>query len=362
MMISVDVSRRLGAFDLKATFESGAGITALFGRSGAGKSSLINTMAGLLRPGQGRIVVDGVTLFDSATGIDIPAHRRRVGYVFQEGRLFPHLTVRENLLYGWRLAAPGERYVTLDQVVELLGIGHLAERRPASLSGGEKQRVAIGRALLAAPRLVLMDEPLASLDALRKTEVLQYIERLRDEVRVPIFYVSHALEEVMRLADTVVVMDHGRVIATGPAQQVMTSLDPQLFGTQADRGVVIEATVADYDAEYGLSTLAFAGGRLSVASVDALPGERVRVHVRARDVALALTPPADSSISNVLQGQVRALRGDDTHTDVEVDVRGTLVMARITRRSAERLGLKAGLPVYALLKSVSLDRGSVGYA
>src|SRR5256886_3586772 len=220
-MLSVAVEHRLGDFRLHAAFDSAGGLTALFGRSGSGKTSLVNAIAGLIRPGRGRIVVDGAVLTDTTAGVSVPAHRRRIGYVFQEGRLFPHLTVRQNLLYGRWFAPAAERGGRLDDIVALLGIEALLGRRPALLSGGEKQRVAIGRALLANPRLLLMDEPLASLDEARKSEILPYIERLRDESGVPIVYVSHQVGEVARLATTMVVLTEGRVAAVGPAAAIM---------------------------------------------------------------------------------------------------------------------------------------------
>ena len=361
-MIRVDIERRLGAFALRAAFDAGAGVTALFGRSGAGKSTLINAIAGLVRPERGHIEIDGECLFDQARHIDLPAHRRRIGYVFQEGRLFPHLTVRQNLLYGRRRSQLLEHATTLEQVLDLLGIEALLARRPANLSGGEKQRVAIGRALLASPRLLLMDEPLASLDTARKTEVLHYIERLRDELRLPIFYVSHAVEEVMRVADTVVVLENGKVAAAGATAKVMAHLDPGLAGNSTDEAVVVEAVVAQRDVAYGVITLTFDGGTLVVTDVSAAPGERLRIRIRARDVALALAAPVDSSISNVLRGLVRSVRVNGAHADVEVQVGGTLIVSRITRLSAERLALAVGTPVYVLLKSMALERGDLGYA
>ena len=228
-MLSVAVHHRLGNFVLDAAFDSAGGLTALFGPSGAGKTSLINAIAGLLRPDHGKIVVDGAVLTDTERGVFLPARKRRIGYVFQEGRLFPHLTVRQNLLYGRWFAPPMERKGgapgEVDHVIELLGIGALLQRRPAHLSGGEKQRVAIGRALLARPRLLVMDEPLASLDEARKTEILPYIERLRDEARVPIIYVSHQIAEVTRLATTLVVLSEGRVAAVGPTARIMGRID-----------------------------------------------------------------------------------------------------------------------------------------
>src|SRR5216684_5016768 len=282
-MLEVAVTHRFGGFVLDAAFESAGGLTALFGRSGAGKTSLISAIAGLLRPERGQIIVDGEVLTDTERGIFVPARRRRIGYVFQEGRLFPHLSVRQNLLYGRWFAPKGGRAGEVDQVVELLGIAALLDRRPANLSGGEKQRVAIGRALLARPRLLVMDEPLASLDEARKTEILPYIERLRDEVRIPIVYVSHSIAEITRLADTIVLLSEGKAIAVGAVEEVMGRIDLRPQTGRYEAGSVIDTTVVAYDAKYALTTLRFDGGELIVPNVEALAGERVRVRIRARD-------------------------------------------------------------------------------
>ena len=362
MRLEVSVARRLGAFALEAAFASGGGVTALFGRSGSGKTSVLNAIAGLLRPERGRIALDGEPLFDAAAGVDVAAHRRRIGYVFQEGRLLPHLTVRQNLLYGRRFAR-GPGAVTLDKVTELLGLAALLERRPHDLSGGEKQRVAIGRALLADPRLLLMDEPLAALDAPRKSEILYYIERLRDEVGVPIVYVSHSLDEVVRLADTVVVMSEGRVLDSGPVDETMARMELRPYLGRFEGGAVIEARVAEQDLEMGLARLDFPGGALYAPDVDALVGERVRVRIRARDVSLATVRPEAISMLNVLPGTLTALgESAGASVDVQIDVAGTILLARITRKSVEALGLAPGRPVFALVKAVAIDRHSVGWA
>ncbi len=361
-MLEVDVGLRVGAFALEAAFSSGAGITALFGRSGAGKTTLLNVIAGLARPERGRVAVGGRMLFDSARGIDVPPHARRVGYVFQEGRLLPHLTVRHNLVYG-RFFSRRKTSLGFENTIRLLGIGHLLERRPETLSGGEKQRVAIGRALLANPEILLFDEPLASLDAPRKAEILYYVERLRDEVGIPIVYVSHSLEEVVRLADTVVLMSEGRVLATGPVRDMASRIELRPYLGRQEGGAVIEARVAAQDLENGLARLEFAGGALEIPDVEALPGELVRVRVRARDVSLALSRPSGLSIRNVLAGTVVSLGHEEGPSmDVQLDLRGTPLIARITRKSARELDLRAGLEIYALIKSVSIDRRSVGYA
>jgi len=361
-MLRIDVQRRLGSLDLGASFETQARVTALFGRSGAGKTSVVNMIAGLLRPDRGHIEVDGQVLFDSAGGVDVPAERRRVGYVFQEGRLFPHLTVRRNLLYGHALVPAAERYAELAHIAQLLGLEDLLERRPGDLSGGEKQRVAIGRALLSNPRVLLFDEPLASLDVHRREEILRYIELLRDEVRVPVVYVSHAVEEVVRLADTVVLMAGGKVVAAGDVEEVMGRPDLRPAGGVFEGGAVIDARVAAQDMQYDLATLAFDGGILTVTNLDALVGEPVRVRVRARDVSIALDPPQRISIQNVLRGKVAAIGEErDGIVDVSVSVGAVILRSRVTRRAAEQLALAPGVEVYALVKAVSLDRHS-GYA
>ena len=362
MRLEVSVAKRLGAFTLEAAFASDGGVTALFGRSGSGKTSVLNAIAGLLRAERGRIALDGEPMFDAAAGVDVAAHRRRIGYVFQGGRLLPHLTVRQNLLFGRRFAR-GPGAVALDKVTELLGLAALLERRPHDLSGGEKQRVAIGRALLADPRLLLMDEPLAALDAPRKSEILYYVERLRDEVGVPIVYVSHSLDEVVRLADTVVVMSEGRVLDSGPVDETMARMELRPYLGRFEGGAVIEAHVAEQDLEMGLARLDFPGGALYAPDVDALVGERVRVRVRARDVSLATVRPEAISMLNVLPGTIKALgESAGASVDVQIDVAGTILLARVTRKSVAALGLAPGRPVYALVKAVAIDRHSVGWA
>ena len=356
MTLTVDIERRLGAFRLKAAFEAGEGVTALFGRSGAGKTSVVNGVAGTMRPDRGRIVINGEPVFDSERSIDVPTPRRHIGYVFQEGRLFPHLNVRQNLRYAG-LFSRGTTPSEFAHIVELLGLKDLLDRRPGNLSGGEKQRAAIGRALLSRPRLLLLDEPLASLDAHRKSEVLQYIELMRDEIKVPIVYVSHAVEEVVRLADTVVLMSAGEVVAVGAPEEVMGRSDTRTSAFEG--GAVIEAKVIEQDMQYDLATLAFDGGTLTATSVDALMGEQLRVRIRARDVSIALERPQRISIQNVLHGKISEI-GPERNGIVEVSIRiGAIILrSRITARAAGQLGLAPGLEVYALVKAVSLDRHS----
>jgi molybdate transport system ATP-binding protein len=362
-VIDVDIEIRRGRFALSARFATRAPVVALFGRSGAGKSTIVQALAGLVTPLAGHVRVGDATLFDSTNGISLAPERRRIGYVFQDALLFPHLTVRGNLEFGERLTPAAERYVDRKQVVDLLGLASLLERRPHTLSGGERQRVAIGRALLASPRLLLLDEPLASLDIARKTEILAYIEILRDELGIPIVYVSHSIEEVTRLADYMVLVSDGSTVAAGTVSEVMGRAELEPITGRFQAGSVIETRVAEHDLEDGLTTLDFDGGHLMVPVVDSLPGERVRVRIRARDVALALSPPQDSSFLNVLHGSVTAVsehRG--ALVDVSLAVGTATIIARISRRSRDRLGIEPGKRVYALIKGVALDRHAIGFA
>jgi len=360
-MLEVDINHRLGAFELDVHFRSGRGLTALFGRSGAGKTSVVNVIAGLIRPERGRIVVDGSVLIDTEHHIRAPTHRRRVGYVFQEDRLFPHLTVRQNLLFG-RWFAPGSGPAArLDDVVDLLGIGSLLDRRPSRLSGGEKQRVAIGRALLASPRLLLMDEPLASLDTRRKDEILPYIERLRDQASVPIVYVSHAVAEVSRLASTMVLISDGRVRAVGPVQDVMGRAELYPMAGRFEAGAVLAARVAAHDARWGLTELAGAFGKLTVPGLHAPVGTALRVRIRARDVILAATPPSEISALNVLAGRVEALVPiEEAALEVQLRLGEERLLARVTRRSGATLGLAPGREVFAVIKTIAIERRNLG--
>ena len=345
-----------GAFILEVTAQAPtAGITALFGPSGSGKTTLLRCLAGLERAPGGEVFLDGECWQDEARGIFVAPHLRECGYIFQEASLFAHLSVRRNLEYGEKRVPEGrKKRHAFEQTVDLLGIAPLLDRPTGALSGGERQRVAIARSLLASPRLLLMDEPLASLDASRKAEILYCIERLRDELRLPIVYVSHAVDEVVRLANYVVVLEDGRVAASGSVQDTVG---------QDHGGAVIEAVVAEQDLGWGLARLEFAGGRLFSSDVDALAGERVRVRIAARDVALALAPPADSSFLNVLACTVTGIgKGEAASADVRLDAGGSPLVARVTRKSIAGLALAPGKPVYALIKAVAVDRHSVGYA
>jgi molybdate transport system ATP-binding protein len=359
-VLEVDIEHRLGAFDLNIRFRSGRGLTALFGRSGAGKTSVVNAIAGLVRPKRGRIVVGEAVLLDTERGICAPTHRRGVGYVFQEGRLFPHLTVRHNLLFGRWFASGRARSAGLEDVVELLGIGALLDRRPGRLSGGEKQRVAIGRALLGGPRLLLMDEPLASLDARRKDEILPYLERLRDQANVPIIYVSHSVAEVTRLATTIVLISDGRVHAVGPVQEIMGRADLYPLAGRFEAGAVLLVHVARHDLRWGLTELAGCFGELVVPRLEVPVGTVLRIRVRARDVILAVNRPSGISALNVVEGHVERLIPIEEGTlEVQLRASNQRLLARVTRRSGEALGLAPGRQVFAVIKSVAIDRRSL---
>jgi len=360
--LSVAVRHRLGALNLDVVFEARGRLTALYGPSGSGKTSVINVIAGLLAADEARVTVDGHVLTDSVRGISAPVHRRRIGYVFQDARLFPHLTVENNIAYGRWFAPKNERYVDPAQVVDLLGLGALLRRRPGDLSGGERQRVAIGRALNASPRLLLMDEPLASLDDARKAEVLPYIERLRDELQIPIVYVSHALPEVVRLATDMVVLADGKSVAAGPAREVLRQLDLLQPAPRGEAGAsVLDLTVAGYDEAFDMTALACAAGEAHIPGRHGAPGTPVRILVRARDAMIATRRPEQVSALNVFTGVIASVTPiDAAAVAVTLDCPGASILARVTRKSAAALGLAPGKPAYALVKAVSL--GATGYA
>ncbi len=357
MSLIVEARHRLGNFSLEAAFTSEGGVTALFGRSGSGKTSLIRIIAGLMRATEGRVVLDGDVLADTARGIFLPPHRRRFGYVFQEARLFPHLTVRQNLNYGRWFSPKGARTENPDRIIDLLGISDLLDRQPANLSGGEKQRVAIGRALLASPRLLLMDEPLAALDEERKAEILPYLERLRDEVGIPIVYVSHSVAEVARLADKVVLMADGRIAATGSASDVLGGTRLSSAIDRREAGSVLSGRVEARDAAHGLATIRLDGGAaVLVPGAAVSPGEAVRLRIPARDVLVATVRPEGISALNILEGVVEAVDPDgEGMANLRIACGGDHVHARITALSVERLGLAPGLPVHAVVKTVALE-------
>ena len=356
MTLVVDVRDRLGRFELDASFTADGGVTALFGRSGSGKTSIMRVIAGLARPAEGRVVLDGDVLLDTREHIFVRPHRRRFGYVFQEARLFPHLSVRRNLSYGRWFSRIPLRETELERVVEMLGIAPLLNRSTAALSGGEQQRVAIGRALLSDPRLLLMDEPLAALDEERKAEILPYLERLRDEAGIPIVYVSHSVSEVARLAERVVLMRDGKVAAVGTAGEILAGRS-RSAADRREAGSVLSGSIASIDAATGLATVRLAGASLLVPAAGLHPGKAVRLLVPERDVMIATIEPVGLSALNVLRGRVVSIDEDETRTVlVRMSCGGDQISARITSYSAGRLKLAVGQEVFAVIKSVALER------
>ncbi|MBI4995668.1 MAG: molybdenum ABC transporter ATP-binding protein [Rhodocyclales bacterium] len=328
------------------------GVTAIFGQSGSGKTTLLRCIAGLERA-PGTLTVKSQPWQDAS--FFMPVHERPLGYVFQEASLFPHLTARRNLEYGMKRVAASERRVAMDQAIALLGISHLLDRLPDQLSGGERQRVAIARALLTSPRLLLMDEPLAALDLARKNEILPYLERLHDELEIPVLYVSHAPDEVARLADHIVVMENGRAVAQGALTETLARIDlPIKLGE--DTGVVLDGRIAERDDNWHLARVEFDGGHVWVRDSGHTLGHRVRVRILARDVSVALEPQHESSILNCLPAEIAEI-ADDTHPAlalVKLKLGKSAVVARLTHRSACGLDLKPGMPVYAQIKAVAL--------
>ena len=367
--ITVRLKINFSAFALDVDLAlHGTGVTALFGPSGSGKTTCLRTIAGLehavaLRSAARRnlIIVNGETWQDDAQGIFVATHLRALGYVFQEASLFSHLTVAQNIAFGQKRAARAARAQqkaslaqAVEQAVELLGIGHLLERQPHTLSGGERQRVAIARALATRPRLLLMDEPLAALDAKRKAEVLPYLEKLHNELSIPILYVSHAMDEVARLADHLVLLEEGKVVASGPTADVMTRLDlPLAHGDAA--GAVISANVVSHDPGYHLTRVRFAGGDFTVPQQAAGVGQTLRIRVQARDVSLTLARQTDTSIQNILPVTVTALLGDSPgQVMVQLDAGGSALLARVTARSVDALALEVGTQLFAQVKGVAI--------
>jgi molybdate transport system ATP-binding protein len=352
MTAEIFLRHRFGAFTLDAAFVMRGGVTALFGPSGSGKTSVVSAIAGLLRPRDGRIALDGRVVLDSKARIFVPAEARRIAVVFQDARLFPHMNVENNLLFGWRRTPQKADAATIGHVIDLLGLGALLRRGPHRLSGGEKSRVALGRALLASPQMLLLDEPLASLDAERRGEILPYLEKLARETKLPMLYVSHAVDEVARLADEIVVLRDGRVTAQGTVFDLLTDVDA--IAGVPPLGAVFDAKLAGV--REGLSLLAFDGGVLVVKMLSLETGARVRVRLRAEDIMLAREEPRAISANNVLSCVIAALRTKNGEADVQLLCGATKLVARITDASRVRLGLEPGVSVFAIVKSVTVGR------
>lgn len=360
-MIDADVGLDLGAFKLDVAFGDGQGITALFGRSGSGKSVTLGIIAGLRRPDRGFVKLDGEPLVDVERGIFLPPHRRRIGLVFQDSNLFPHLSVRQNLLFGRWFAPLRRREIEFDAVVRTLGIEPLLARRPARLSGGERQRVAIGRALLSCPKLLLFDEPLAALDMARKLEIMPLIERIRDEFKVPIVYVSHAIEEVMRLASRVVLLEAGKVKAIGDPNEVFaaaTTLEDRF-----ERSTVLMAIVGADDSGYGLTQLKHPAGTVWITGPAGPPGRPVRIVVKATDVVLATEPPHGLSVRSVLSGVIGSIKAEGPIATMDIALDGGGCLAAIaTRQAADELHLVCGARIFALIKATAIDERAIAQA
>lgn len=333
---------------------AGQGVSAVFGPSGSGKTSLLRALAGLEPRARGFVAINAEVWQDDSRKHFVPVHQRALGYVFQDANLFAHLSVAQNLSFGMKRVPPAQRRVSLEQAIELLGIGHLLERQPDTLSGGERQRVAMGRALATSPRLLLLDEPLAALDAARKAELLPYLERLHGELDIPVLYVSHALDEVARLADHLVLLEAGKLIASGSTEELLTRLDLSLaHGDSA--AAVLSVKVLSHDSTDHLSQTSFAGGLLVVPQQSAVIGQILRVRVQARDVSLTLERQSGTSILNILNATVSAIAPDGPgQVMVSLDVGGSPLLARITERSTRALGLKSGLALYAQIKGVAI--------
>ena len=355
-MLRLSVIKRRENFELRAQLDAPTpGVVALFGRSGCGKTTLINIISGLLQPDEGRVELDGVVLTDTQARISVPAERRRVGYVFQDARLFPHLSVLANLRYGERRAPQEARSIGLDEVLALLGLEPLLRRRPYQLSGGERQRVALGRALLSQPRLLLLDEPLSGLDAARREEVLPYLEALRDRLSIPMVFVSHQLDEVLRLATHVALMEAGEIVASGTLSAI--SLQPELRAIVGPEvvGAVLDGVVTKVDSQRGMADVQLGRGVLHVNLRDVRAGTRVRIQLLARDIILATESPRGLSVRNALAGIIAELADDFGQAVlVTVDIgAGAAVLARVTQHAVEALDLRPGMPIWVLVKAVS---------
>jgi molybdate transport system ATP-binding protein len=353
-MLQVQVKKRLGGFELDAAFEgAGRGVTVLYGPSGAGKSSVLAAIAGALRPDAGLVALDGQALFDAAARIDIPMERRRIGWVFQDARLLPHLSVEGNLRYGLKRAPAIDRPIAFEEVTAVLGIERLLHRRPRDLSGGERQRVGLGRALLSQPRLLLMDEPLAALDAARRHEILPFFEQLKTRFGVPVVYVTHSLAEAVRLGDRMVVMREGRVVAQGPLTEIVSRSDLMLTASRAQVGTALDGHVVDHD---GRMTVVRAGGwDVRVPRLDQPAGSPARLFILARDVMLALDRPQRISARNILEGEIAGLQAEDGRVLVRLAHADRELLCALTPDAVEDLDLRPGLKVWAVVKSVAID-------
>ena len=347
MSAEIAIRHRQGAFLLDVAFTAERGVTALFGPSGAGKTSIVHVLAGLIRPDHGRIALEGHIVLDTDKGLFVPSEKRRAGLVFQDARLFPHMSVETNLLFGWRRMGKRADAAEITRIIRLLGLEKLLQRSPKHLSGGEKSRVALGRALLATPDILLLDEPLASLDQERRAEILPWLERLRHIARVPIFYVSHSLDEVARLADQVVLLDKGKVVGFGSVFEVLAG-----HGAEKKLGAVLEANVGEKDGD--LTALIFDGGKLLVAE-SGETGKKLRVRIGADDILIAREAPTAISANNILPAIIENVSLEGARAEIVLRCGSARLVARVTAASARRLELAKDLPVFAVIKSVTVE-------
>lgn len=350
-MIDLHIQESFGAFGIDIAFKAPAGVTAVFGRSGAGKTTLIRAIAGLERPDAGHVRIGGKLLYDENT--DVPVHRRKLGVVFQDGRLFPHMTVARNLAYG----GSHDR----EDVIDLLGLSPLLDRMPRNLSGGEKQRVALGRALMSNPDMLLLDEPLAALDDQHRSEIISHLEKLRDQIKIPMIYVSHDLAEIARLANTLVVIESGRVVQNGPLSEILSSPSSmQLFGVR-QAGAVVDAVIQAHDVADGLTVVSFNGGQLTLPLLGGQVGQNLRVRVPAQDVILAKVRPSEISARNVIAVTITDIKeGRGPGVAVGLLAGKTPLLARITKASLRELGLGKGDQIFAILKATAIAPRDAG--
>lgn len=360
MTLSFHIEHAFQDFRLHASMDAADGVTALFGRSGAGKTSVANILAGVVTPDRGKITIAGQDVLDTSKRVNRPVHKRGIGYVFQDARLFPHLSVKANLDYGRKARGLNFDQNAFGRTLSLLGISDLLDRQPETLSGGEKQRVAIGRALLSQPKLLILDEPLAALDDARKQDILPYLERLRDEARIPVVYISHSVSEVARIADRVAIMSDGKIVKTGSVQEIFA--DPSVAMTigASSAGSVLTAAVKTHHAD-GLTELDLAGTALFLPRLQSRVGATVRVRIRAQDIMLSLNQPAEVSALNILPTEISAVQtGAGPGVMVQLKHASGLLLARVTQRSASALRLQQGMKVFAVVKTVSVAHADVG--
>jgi len=350
-MIEFDFQRNQGDFNLNVKCHLRAPVIGLFGASGAGKSTLLNMIAGLVKPQSGQLNIDGEYLFDSLRGIDVPIHQRRIGVVFQDSRLFPHLNIRDNLNYGFDLLAAKDRRFSFKQIVDLLEIGHLLAQKPHQISGGEKQRVSLGRALLTSPRLLLLDEPLASLDVRLKHQILPFLRRIKDEIHIPMIYVSHAIDEILYITSEIVIIEQGQLLAQGHFHNIIHQDNLQKIAQSLGLENVIGAVITSHDKTYGSTTLTHGNQIIMVSLLAAETGAQVTISIPASSIALSLSRLENVTIQNQLQGLVTEIKQIGFRILVTVDIGESQIVAEVTAKALETLNIVVGNSVYCLIKA-----------